>query len=238
MQPNFPETIGERLRQATTPDDLKAAAFQTRAHYGVGHVVYDWVNSRGERFGAGTYPESWIRHYTAEDYASTDPVIQGCFQRFHPVNWKELDWSGRAAKAFFRAARAHGIGNQGFSVPLRGPRGQFALFTLNDTVPDPEWEAFIRTHLRDVILLAHDFNRAALEFEFGGPRIAAPTLSPRELGALTCLANGFNRAQAAQHMAISEHTLRVYIESARHKLGALNTTHAVARALSRGLIVV
>ena len=38
-------------------------------------------------------------------------------------------------------------------------------------------------------------------------------------------------------MSISEHTLRVYIESARHKLGALNTTHAVARALSTGLIV-
>jgi DNA-binding CsgD family transcriptional regulator len=32
--------------------------------------------------------------------------------------------------------------------------------------------------------------------------------------------------------------LRVYIESARHKLGAANTTHAVARALSLGFIVV
>jgi DNA-binding CsgD family transcriptional regulator len=28
------------------------------------------------------------------------------------------------------------------------------------------------------------------------------------------------------------------VESARFKLGALNTTHAVARALSRGMIVV
>jgi len=36
----------------------------------------------------------------------------------------------------------------------------------------------------------------------------------------------------------SNHSLRVYIESARFKLGALNTTHAVARAMSRGLIVV
>jgi len=47
-----------------------------------------------------------------------------------------------------------------------------------------------------------------------------------------------NRAQAALVLRISEHTLRVYIESARNKLGALNTTHAVARALSYGLIVV
>jgi DNA-binding CsgD family transcriptional regulator len=55
---------------------------------------------------------------------------------------------------------------------------------------------------------------------------------------MTYLAKGMNRAQAAAEMTISEHTLRVYIESARHKLGALNTTHAVARALATGVIIV
>jgi DNA-binding CsgD family transcriptional regulator len=55
---------------------------------------------------------------------------------------------------------------------------------------------------------------------------------------MTLIAIGYNRAQVADTLSISEHTLRVYIESARFKLGALNTTHAVARALSRGLIIV
>jgi DNA-binding CsgD family transcriptional regulator len=55
---------------------------------------------------------------------------------------------------------------------------------------------------------------------------------------MTLLAVGYSRAQVADTLAISEHTLRVYIESARFKLGALNTTHAVARAMSRGQIVV
>ena len=63
-------------------------------------------------------------------------------------------------------------------------------------------------------------------------------LSPREVDAMTLLAMGYSRAQTAETLSISEHTLRVYIESARFKLGALNTTHAVARAMSRGLIVV
>ncbi len=35
----------------------------------------------------------------------------------------------------------------------------------------------------------------------------------------------------------SENTLRAYIDSARHKLGAMNVTHAVALALARGIIV-
>ena len=39
-------------------------------------------------------------------------------------------------------------------------------------------------------------------------------------------------------LSISEHTLRAYIESARFKLGSLNATHAVAHALSEGLIVI
>ena len=55
---------------------------------------------------------------------------------------------------------------------------------------------------------------------------------------MTLLAIGYSRAQAADTLSISEHTLRVYVESARFKLGALNTTHAVARAISRGLVVV
>ncbi|MEO1364155.1 MAG: helix-turn-helix transcriptional regulator, partial [Pseudomonadota bacterium] len=63
-------------------------------------------------------------------------------------------------------------------------------------------------------------------------------LSPREIDAMTLLAVGYSRAQVADSLSISEHTLRVYIESARHKLGAHNTTHAVARAISQGLIVV
>ena len=55
---------------------------------------------------------------------------------------------------------------------------------------------------------------------------------------MTFLAMGYSRAQVGNTLSISEHTLRAYIESARFKLGALNTTHAVARAMAHGLIVV
>ena len=58
----------------------------------------------------------------------------------------------------------------------------------------------------------------------------------RELSAMALLARGYSRSQVAHDEQISEHTLRVYFEGARHKLAALNTTHAVARALTRGLI--
>ncbi len=93
-------------------------------------------------------------------------------------------------------------------------------------------------HRRELILIAHYFNQKALEFEPGKAPEASQPLSSREIDAMTLLAIWYSRAQVAETLAISEHTLRVYIESARFKLGAANTTHAVARALSRGLIVV
>lgn len=232
------ESFLDRLQQATTLEHLQRATELLREHYGIAHVIYHWVNSVGERFGAGTYSTEWVDRYLEQDYLRTDPVILGCFRRFHPVDWKELDWSGKAARAFLLDAVRHGVGNQGLSIPIHGPKGQFALFTVNDSCSDEAWQDFTTVNKRDLILLAHDFNRKALEFERGEDSAPVVTLSPRELSAMTLLARGLSRAQAAEELAISEHTLRVYIEAARHKLGALNTTHAVARALSTGLIVV
>ena len=39
---------------------------------------------------------------------------------------------------------------------------------------------------------------------------------------------GYNRAQAADSLSISEHTLRVYVESPASSWARMNTTHAVA----------
>lgn len=132
----------------------------------------------------------------------------------------------------------HGLGNQGYTIPIRGPNGQFALFTLNASLSDEEWAQFIDDNARDLMILGHEFNKKALEFEQWGEDGSVPALSPRELASMSCLARGMSRAQAAAELNISEHTLRVYIESSRHKLGAMNTTHAVARALSAGIIII
>ncbi|MHA6344979.1 helix-turn-helix transcriptional regulator [Roseivivax sp. CAU 1761] len=226
-----------RLEAAETLADLQTVSENLRAAYRVGHLVYHWVNGAGEQYGCGTYPEAWVRRYVACGYLRVDPVIQGCARCFHPVDWRQLDWSGRAQRAFLEDARAHGLGAQGYSVPIRGPNGQFALFTINHDCDDAAWSHFLADMRRDFILLAHYFNQKALDLEPGRTPDAAPALSPREVDALTLLALGYGRAQAAASLAISEHTIRVYIESARFKLGAMNTTHAVARALQRGLLV-
>lgn len=232
------EEFIEVLQKAKTLEDLQKTTEILRDYLKVKHIVYHWVNSVGERFGAGTYSSEWVDRYLEKDYLRMDPVIFGCFQRFTPVDWKQLDWSTKSARSFFKEAVEYGVGNQGYTIPIRGPNGQFALFTAGHNCSDDAWEIFMDRNGRDLMVLAHEFNIAALKLEGAPDNMPRITLSPRELSAITFLAKGLSRAQAAAELSISEHTLRVYIEAARHKLGALNTTHAVARALSRGIIVV
>lgn len=232
------EQLIERLERATSLEDLQREATALRDLYGIDHVAYHWVSSSGEHYGCGTYTMEWRQRYLDKQYLRVDPVIIGAYNKFHPIDWRELDWSPKAVRAFREDAAAHGLGNQGLSIPIRGPSGQFALFTVNHRSDDAEWEAFVDVNRRDVILVAHFFNQKALDFEGARLSEADRTLSPREIDVMTSLALGNSRAQAAEALGISESTLRVYIESARNKLGALNTTHAVARAMTQGLIMV
>ena len=232
------EQFAERLEQATTLEDMQARSEDLRDLLKLEHVVYHWVSSSGEQYGCGTYATAWVDRYLEMDYLRVDPVISGCYGRFHPTDWKDLDWTPKGARVFLKEAISYGVGNQGFSIPIRGPSGQFALFTVNDNCDDASWADFVERNRRDLLVLGHIFNEKALEFERGLAPEPSKGLSPREVDAMTLLATGLSRAQAADSLSISEHTLRVYIESARFKLGALNTTHAVARAMQQGLIVV
>jgi len=227
----------EKLEAAGEVARLQEIIEELRDLFGVDHMMYHWVSAAGDQYRCSTYAPAWVMRYVEKEYLRVDPVIQGCYQRYHPVDWKQLDWSGRASQAFLREAIEFGVGNQGYSVPIHGPNGQFALYTVSHSCGDDSWAGFTEKNRRYMILIAHAFNKKALDFEPDRHPGPAPALSPREVDAITLLAMGYSRAQVAQTLTISEHTLRTYVESARLKLGALNTVHAVARALSRGLIV-
>lgn len=232
------DRILEALDATKSIDRLQQIVEQVCEVFGVDHAMYLWVETAGDHYYFGTYSREWTERYLEKSYARIDPVVTGCYQRFHPVDWKRLDWSPKPAREFLKDALEHGVGNQGYAIPIRGPNGQFALFTVSHNCDDAAWEKITEKHGRDFILMAHYFNRKALELEPSRNADHAQPLSPREVDALTLLAIGYSRAQVAKTLAISEHTLRVYIESARFKLGAINTTHAIARALSLGFIVV
>ena len=227
----------ERLARVSTFDGLEKEIIGLRESFAVDHIVYHSVKTSGDRWGAVTYDAEWVDTYVEEKFHKIDPVVINCFRRFTPTDWKQMDWSSRSARALMAEGNANGVGNQGITIPLRGPGGQFAVLTLNDHTSDANWARFAREALNDLILIGHYVNERALALE-GLQDTPFQKLSPREADTLTLLASGLSRAQISERLKISESTLRVYIESARFKLGAVNTIHAVANAVSRGLICV
>lgn len=187
-------------------------------------------------FAALTYPGEWVVRYQEAGYTRIDPTIESAIQSFMPVDWRQIAWDTPKKRAFLREAVECGIGNQGYTIPIRGPDGQFAAFTINKSCRDEEWQKLLEESSRDFLLISHFFHQKVLELEklFGAP--PAPALSSRERDVLNLLAQGKSRGQISEMLEISENTLRVYIDSARHKLGALNIPHAVAVASSRGIL--
>jgi DNA-binding CsgD family transcriptional regulator len=231
------EAFIERIKKTDTREGLQDLIQCLRDVYGVDHVIYHSVNSFGEQYAALTYDVKWVERYLAQNYTRIDPVVLGAMQRFSPFDWKTLDWSGPQRQAFLKEALAAGVGNQGYSVPIRGPNGQFALFTVNQSASDEKWEKFTRDNVADLLLISHYIHQQAQDIDKNQAPEPLRELSPRETDALTLLGLGYGRGQVAEKLQISENTLRVYIDSARYKLGALNTTHAVALATARGVIM-
>ncbi len=59
MHPSLEKLISS-VQSAVTLEDFQTATEGLRDHYKVAHIVYHWVNSNGERFGAGTYSQEWV----------------------------------------------------------------------------------------------------------------------------------------------------------------------------------
>lgn len=62
------------------------------------------------------------------------------------------------------------------------------------------------------------------------------TLTPAERRCLTAAAAGLRRNETATALGLSPHTVDRQLTTARRRLRAKNTTHAVAEALRQGMI--
>jgi DNA-binding NarL/FixJ family response regulator len=71
---------------------------------------------------------------------------------------------------------------------------------------------------------------------FGGDDPPADALTPREMQVLELLAEGRPNKAIAEQLGISDQTVKFHVSSISGKLGAVNRTDAVRRAVRRGLI--
>lgn len=184
---------------------------------------------------AVTYSSEWIERYKAERFVNIDPAIQTGLRRILPIDWSEFDRESEKVRRLFGEAAEFGLGRHGISLPVHGLHGDRALVSITSDASDADWQHLRLEYMRDFQVLALHMHQTVLRLAGGHP-IQPANLSPRERECLLWIAEGKTYWETAMILGLSEHTVRCYLESARHKLGAANNSHAVNKAGKASLL--
>ena len=235
---DFTSRLQDRIEDLSNLPTSSSMLQAIREKLGLRNVVYLALHvppvTRGVPFVETTYSEAWVKHYFDRRYFEIDPVVKQSMKTILPTDWSTLDRSSPRIAQMFDEAAGGGVGQQGLSVPIRGPNGERALFSLTADFSASDWPLFKREMMPLIQMLAHHVHQNFLlrhKIVFDDPQ-----LSKREAEVLEWAANGKSVDDIGMILGISKHTVKSHLELCRFKLRGLNTAHAVARALQKNLI--
>ncbi len=210
--------------------------------YSVNHVTYvssSFVGrARKDPVLATTYSDEWVRHYKKEQYEVCDPAITFGARSSLPLDFARLPWTGKKGKRLFEEVQDAGLGKQGLVIPLRGPtNGVWALMCAMSDDNAHEWELRREELSKELLYVGHQVHHyACVLYGEPSPEIGSGTLGAREIEVLQRVANGASLEEITSVMRVTSGTVKAYLSSARLKLRADNSTHAITIALRAGLI--
>lgn len=223
----------EQIDELTAASEIPTLLLKLLDIYGLKSAAYLGAGltdcSDQSPYLAVTYSPEWVEHYKAARFVDIDPAIQVGLRRVLPIDWADFDRKGEKVRRLFGEATEFGLGRQGISLPVHGRHGDRALVSISSDASGRDWEHMRRQYMRDFQLIALHMHQAIVRL-VGGKRTEQAALSPRERECLQWIAEGKTYWECATILGLSEHTVRCYLESARHKLGAANTTHAISKA--------
>lgn len=185
-------------------------------------------------YGEVTYSDAWVRRYIERKYVEIDPVLPSAQASLLPIDWSKIERKSIEVRAFFEEAIAYGVGRQGLTIPIRGTAGERAFFSVTLDVDDEEWRLFKRERMTLLQTVAHYYHDRVLATH--GINFPDIRLTDRQKQILTWAAAGHGVNEIGKILFLSPHTVQRHLEIIRARLHALNTTHAVARALKFRII--
>ncbi|TPV92905.1 MAG: LuxR family transcriptional regulator [Myxococcales bacterium FL481] len=207
------------------------------------YSLYSPPRAGGRTLHITNYPPSWADRYTEESFVEQDFVFHKSLRCTLPFQWPGASESGEPdalstqQQAIVFEANAVGL-RSGASFPLHGPghaKASFSIASRDDSKTFAELFTRRKHELHLAALYLHDI---VVEAQSDGTSVPEHPLTRRELDVLTWVARGKTYWEVSMILSISEHTVKEHLHHARKKLGATNTTHAVALALQRGVVMV
>jgi len=214
------QTLEEALENVASAMHLKHISYVQFAAHSDRRIISTIV----------TYPTDWQIRYAQQCYFRIDPVITiGC-ERVTPFDWDEIKTIDSGAAAFFEDALTFGIGRNGVSVPVRNRAGGFALASFTSDRSKEEWAEFKKENMTILQSVAAIIDSAA-SFTRKTPPFPA-TLSKNEKRYLGLFAAKQNVNDIAEEVGVSPGIVKLYLDTARHKLRCLSVTQAISIAIA------
>lgn len=205
---------------------------QVVASLGFKHFMITGLPSYGEDVEtliiANHWPAEWTDRYRTNRYFKDDPVSLWSFARSTPFTWAEAQ-AGTPETARTRQIKeeAKDMGMvDGIGFPMFDPANWQSVVSLAADAP-----VILTKKEAGVIYLASVMAQSQAVELSRTTRNAHQELTVREKDVLTWMAHGKSLWEAAMILGISEATVKIHLAAIRTKLGATNTTHAVARGL-------
>jgi LuxR family quorum sensing-dependent transcriptional regulator len=227
----------EELDRSSTPKEVMDTLERKIARFGFDHSIFTGLDPK-QRFDhqvlASCWPRELIELYTCRDYIKHDPIVRLCRRSALPFEWSEStyaqDGDPRTLEtmdvfAQFRIQR-------GFIVPIRGPEGYEGCVGMEGVRIELPPGSKPALHL----IALYAFNR--IRQMIGAITRSKATLTSRERDVLLWTAHGKTGWEIAERLHISPFTVKVHMQSAFHKLRAVNRTHAIAIAVRDHIISV
>lgn len=187
------------------------------------------------------YPPDWREHYEMQSYLSVDPTVRHCRSRSVPINWQELssDPATSSKKAVQCLCEARDVGLvSGVSVPLHGVGAEWGMISVAGRGSGkPSVSKSISDELSLLAPHVHEAVKRTTTLESEMLVKDDQTyLTAREKEVLLWSSEGKTTSDVALILNIRERTVTFHLQNTLKKLNVCNRTHAVARAISLGLI--
>ena len=234
------EHVIDKISVARNLDDLNAIIDDIREPFGLENIVYHALcipqSDVSNPMLLLTYDPEWVRRYTEGNYFSHDPVVQIGRRGFLPLDWSQVDRETSDAQQFFAEADKFGVGRQGVTMPIRGPGGERALFTVTSNASETEWKSKRLVYMREFQLIAHFIHDRAIVLS--GLRSNEPQrrLSRREKECLQGIIVGKTPKRIAGELNLSTCAIQLYLRSAKYKLGCKSVSEAAVKVVNLELL--
>lgn len=236
---DFLHDSAEKLSAAPDKDTLIKNAFGLARSLGFDYFAYalriDIQLVRPHFLVYSGFPQEWVDRYLGENYFERDPVMAQVMHSPLPLVWGESFFPSEGGRQIWEEAASHGL-SHGVSFAVREGRGFAGVFTLarDRAVQLPRQE--MASLIGQAQMLAGVMHQGVTRLELARavPEMAVE-LTDRERECLRWAADGKTAWEIGQILCISERTAVFHLNNCTAKLGAVNKTQAIARAVALSL---